>query len=150
MIETSDVERADRIGRRRARLFAVQAILFITWQGLFISAQSEAPMRNVDLVRQGAWILWVVALLIMLATGGALLRGRRVRELLNDELTRKNRTRAYAIGFWAGVGASIGLYAVALFEPVTGRDAVHIAVSAALGAALLTFARLERRSAQAG
>ena len=149
MTETEDVERAERIGRRRARLFTAQAMLFIIWQGLFFSAPIEAPMRNVEAVKLSAWFVWVLALLLMLATGGGLLRHRRLRGLLNDELTRQNRTAAYVMGFWAAVGTCIGLYVVEMFDTVTGREAVHITLSVAIAAALLTFAMRERRSAPA-
>jgi hypothetical protein len=149
MTETSDVERAERIGRRRARLFAAQAVLFLSWQAVHFSALVQAPTRNVEAVKLSAWFVWVLALLLMLATGGGLLRHRGLRDLLNDELTRKNRTAAYVMGFWTAVGACIGLYVVGMFEPVSGREAVHIALSAAIAAALLTFALRERRSAPA-
>jgi MFS family permease len=149
MTDTDDVERAERIGRRRARLFAAQALLFLSWQGLFFSGQADAPMRNVEAVKLSAWFVWVVALLFMLATGGGLLRHRGLRDLLNDELTRQNRTFAYVMGFWTAVGTCIGLYIVEMFEPVSGREAVHIVLSAAIAAALLNFALRERRSAQA-
>lgn len=149
MVETSDVEKAERIGRRRVRLFMAQAVLFLSWQALFLSSQAEAPVRAVDMVKLFAWFLWVLGLLAMLATGGGLLRNRALRGLLNDELTLRNRTAAYAMGFWTAVGASIGLYVVAMFEPVGGREAVHVTLSAAIAAALLTFALRERRGAAA-
>jgi MFS family permease len=146
MTETEDVERAERIGRRRARLFAFQAVLFLSWQGLFFSTPVQEPMRNVDHVKISAWFVWVLALLMMLATGGGLLRHRSLRGLLNDEFTRQNRTVAYVMGFWTAVGTCIGLYVVGMFEPVSGREAVHITLSAAIAAALLNFALRERRS----
>jgi hypothetical protein len=73
-----------------------------------------------------------------------------VRALMNDELTRENRRTGYAFGFWAAVGSAIGLYAVALFEPVSGREAVHIVLTAAIAAALMTFGALERRQLRNG
>lgn len=147
MSETSDVERADGVGRRRARIFAVQAILFISWQALYFSGPAEDPMRTVSAVKLSAWFVWALALLLLLATGGGLLRHRKLRGLLNDELTRQHRTRAYVTGFWAAAGACILLYLVGMFEPVSGREAIHIILSAGVGAALLTFAILERRTA---
>jgi hypothetical protein len=33
-----------------------------------------------------------------------------------------------------------------MFEPISGRDTVHIILTVAIAAALLTFARLERRA----
>ncbi|HEX8225831.1 MAG TPA: hypothetical protein VF605_18645 [Allosphingosinicella sp.] len=150
MTETEVVERADRLGRRRVRIFAVQAIIFISWQGLFFSRAAEEPLRAVDAVKISAWFVWVLALLILLATGGGLLRTRKVRALLNDEFTRRNRAEAYVAGFWAAVVSAVGLYVINLFETVSGREAIHTILSAAIAAALITFAARERRTAQAG
>lgn len=145
MTETETVERAERLGRRRARLFAVQAILFISWQGLFFSRSAEAPVRAVDSVKISAWFVWALVLLLLLATGGNLLRGRKVRALLNDEFTRRNRTQAYVAGFWAAAISAIGLYLIDLFDTVTTREAIHLILSAAIASALVTFAARERR-----
>lgn len=149
MTETEAVERADRLGRRRVRIFAVQAIVFISWQALFFSRAAEEPMRAVNTVKISAWFVWVLALLLMLATGGSLLRSRKVRALLNDEFSRRNRAQAYVAGFWAAAISAVGLYVVDLFEAVSGREAIHTILSAAIAAALITFAARERRSAGA-
>jgi hypothetical protein len=143
--ETENVEKAERLSRRRARIFAAQAVIFISWQGLFFSRPVEAPMRAVDSVRISAWFVWVLVLLMLLATGGSLLRGRKVRALLNDELTRRNRTQAYVAGFWAAAISAIGLYLIDLFDAVTAREAIHYILSAAVASALVTFAARERR-----
>ena len=149
MTDIADVERAERLGRRRARLFAVQAILFIGWQGSFFSRSAESSMRTVDSVKISAWFVWALVLLLLLATGGSLFRGRKVRALLNDELTRRNRAQAYVAGFWAAAISAIGLYLVDLFEAVASRDAIHFILSAAIASALITFAVRERRGLQA-
>ena len=145
MTDTADVERAERLGRRRARIFAVQALIFIMWQGLFFSRPVAEPMRTVDTVKLSAWFVWVLVLLMLLATGGNLLRGRKVRALLNDEFTRGNRVQAYVAGFWAATISAIGLYLIDLFEAVATREAIHYILSAAIAAALITFAARERR-----
>lgn len=150
MTDIRDVERADRLGRRRARIFAVQAVLFLTWQGTFFLGYTAEPLRTVDQVRVSAWFVWVVALLLMLGTGGFLLRGRGVRALLNDELTRANRAMACVAGFWAAMAAGILLYVVDMFDPVTTREALHLILSAAIATALIVFALRERRSAGTG
>jgi hypothetical protein len=147
MSDTSDVERADRLGRTRARVFAVQGVLFLAWQTMYLTDRAGHSTANVPTFKISAWLVWVVLLLFLLATGGMLLRGRDVRHLLNDELTRMNRARAVAVGFWAAALAGIALYIVAMFEPVAGREAIHVILSAAIGAALITFAKLERRTA---
>lgn len=150
MSNTSDVERAERISRSRARLFAAQALLFITWQGLFFSEPVEETMRTVSIVKLSAWVVWVLALLMLLATGGGFLRSKSIRRLLNDELTRANRARAYAAGFWAAMASALGLFVLNLFEAVSAREAIHTILSAAIAAAFITFAVRERRSAHAG
>ena len=149
MTETEDVERAERLSRRRARIFAVQAIIFISWQGLFFSRPVEEPMRAVDSVKLSAWFVWVLLLLVLLATGGNFWRGRKVRALLNDEFTRRNRAQAYVAGFWAAAISAIGLYLIDLFDAVTAREAIHLILSAAIASALITFAARERRGLRA-
>lgn len=149
MTDTSDVERAERISRSRARLFIFQAILFLSWQGLFLTGQGEGGMRTVDEVKVWAWFVWVLALLLLLATGGGLLRGRSLRPLLNDELSRSNRAKALAAGFWAAMVIGIILYVADLFETVSAREAIHVTLSTAIAAALITFGARERREARA-
>lgn len=145
-MDASDVAKADKLARRRARVMAVQAVFFISWQALFVTGQVESSGRAVDHFRISAWLVWSIVLLVLLATGGGLVLGRKVRPLLEDELTRSHRARAYAWGFWAAMASAIGLYAVDMVEPVTAREAIHILVSAGIGVALLTFSILDRRS----
>jgi hypothetical protein len=149
MTDIRDIEKAERIGRMRARLFAAQAILFASWQGLYFGVMDDR-MRLVDSVKIWTWLVWVVALLLLLATGGGFLRSRNVRALLNDELTRANRAQAYVAGFWAAMIAAVGFFVIDLFDPVRAREAVHAIVSAAIASAFITFAIRERRNAGFG
>jgi hypothetical protein len=145
MAGRSAVDIADRLARRRARLLPMFAILFLAWQANYALMPDQAA-RPVDHVKIAAWLVWALALLLVLVTGGGLFRSKAVRALLNDESTREHRRTAYAYGFWAAVGCAVGLYAVQMFEPVSGRVAVHLIVTAAVAAALLAFGILERRS----
>lgn len=145
MNDISDVEAADRIGRRRSRLFLVQAVLFLAWQANFFIGFVAEPMRTVDTVKVSAWFVWVLALLLLLATGGGFLRRPGLRALLNDEFTRANRTRACVAGFWAAMASGILIYFIDLFEPVDAREAMHLLFSFAIAAAFITFAIRERR-----
>ena len=70
--------------------------------------------------------------------------------MLNDESTRAHRQTGYVYGFWAAMGTALGIYIVNMFEPVSGRDAVHIIVTAAVATALLNFGMLERRALRNG
>jgi protein-S-isoprenylcysteine O-methyltransferase Ste14 len=150
MTDAADVERAERLGRRRAWLFAVQALLFFFWQFLFFSGQAEDGLHKVSGARLSSWLVWTMLLLVLLATGGGLLRHRKLRALLDDELTRSHRTRAYVNGFWAAMAGAIAVYIFEMLHPFSSREAVHIIVSAGLGTGLLTFAFLQRGSARAG
>ena len=60
--------------------------------------------------------------------------------------TREHRRTGFVNGFWAACLTAIGVYVVDMFEPLSGRDAVHIILTVAIAVALLTFARLERRA----
>ena len=146
MTDIENVEKAERIGRSRARLFVFQGLLFLIWQTIFFStAMPDGPVRAVDSVRIWTWLLWTIVLLALLATGGGLMRSSKVRALLDDELTRRNRARAYVTGFWLAMGSAIAVYLISLFEPVSGREAVHLIVSIGIGSALFSFGIHERR-----
>jgi hypothetical protein len=142
-------ETAERLSSRRARALPVLGIVFLAQQASFLS-MPEQSARPVDHLKIGAWLVLTIVLLAGLATGGAWFRPRAVRELMNDESTRAHRQTAYSYGFWAAMGTAIGLYLVNLFEPVSGRDAVHIIVTVAVATALLNFGMLERRALRDG
>ena len=150
MTTAADIETADRLSRRRARALPVLAIIFISQQAAFLSGPAGDAVRTVDHVKIGAWLVLSLVLLLGLGTGGFWFRPKRVRALVEDEVTRANRRSAYEMGFWTAAGMSLGLYVVTLFEPVSGREAIHIILTGALGAALLTFGLLERRALKDG
>lgn len=145
----SDVETADRLSRRRARLMPVMAILFLSGQAIFAIGPDD-PARAVDQAKVAAWLVWALALLFLLAVGGGAFRGRKVRALMDDEATRAHRGRAYAVGFWLAVSSAIAIYALTAFDRVMPREAIHIIVTAAIAGALLTFGFLEHRAHRDG
>ena len=141
--EIADVEKADRIGRKRARMLLACGILFLTGQGIYFTEGQS--LSDASAIKLGIWLIWALALLALLATGGGLMLRAPVRRLMNDEITRSNRLKAQAVGFWAACGSAILLYVIAVLEPVAATEAIHIVLTAAIGGALLTFGRLERR-----
>lgn len=153
MSELTDAEKAERLSRQRAMLLSVLGILFVSQQALYFGKaakfESFADARTVDLVHVGSWLLWAVMLLMVLATGG-IGGSAAVRKLLDDESTREHRARALAIGFWSMTVAAIALYLLTLVEPVGGRLALHIVLTAGVGAALLRFGSLELRALKNG
>lgn len=144
----SDVEEAERLGLRRARMLPVLAILFITQQVSFFASEREASahlVRTVDHVKVGAWLVLSLVLLAALYTGGFWLRPRKIRQLMDDEVTRAHRASALSLGFLVSMLGGIALYFADQFEPIGGRESVHIIVTLGIAAALIRFGVLERR-----
>lgn len=148
MTTPTDVERAERISRRRARMFPILGIYFIAGQAIFFN-RVDASQR-VAQFKISAWLVWAVVLLIAFAFAGGHFQGRKVRALVEDDVARANRAKAYETGFWAAAVAAIALYITNMFEPVSGRDAIHLILTALVGAAMIRFGVLERRSLKDG
>lgn len=146
--KVSEVDQAEALGRRRARMLPVLALIFITQQISFFASESERTsevIRSVDHVKFGAWLVLSLVLLAALYTGGFWLRERAVRELMNDEVTRAHRASALSLGFLIAMLGAIALYLVDMVEPVGTRVAIHVIVTLGIAAALLRFGFLERR-----
>jgi len=146
----SNVEIADRLSRRRARMLPMLAIIFISQQASYFSGRIEDGTRTVDHVKIGAWLVLSIVMLLALTTGGFWFRPKEVRALLDDDVTRANRADALRIGFLVTMAGAIALYFVNAFEPMGARDAIHILMSFGIVAALLRFGYLERRAHRDG
>ena len=144
MAGRSDFEIAERLSRRRARMLPLLAIYFLAGQAFFFRHAPES--ERIASFKISAWLVWAIVLLLALAFAGGQFRGAKIRALVEDEVTRANRLRGYAAGFWGGALAAIALYVVTMFEPVGGREAIHIILTATIAAALLRFGTLERRA----
>ena len=144
---SSDIETADRLTRRRARMLPFLAIVFLSQQAAYF-ADSHPQVRMVDHVKVGAWLVLSIVLLAALATGGFWFRPKSVRALMDDEVTRANRAEAFRIGFLITMAAGIALYFFDQFEPMSGREAIHILMTIGIATALLRFGLLERRALQ--
>ena len=148
MTTPTDVERAERISRRRARVFPLLGIYFIAGQAVFFR-HTDASER-VAQFKVSAWLVWALTLLIAFAFAGGHFHGRNVRSLVEDDVARANRAKGYETGFWAAAVAAIALYVTNMFEPVSGRDAIHLILTALVGAAMIRFGSLERRALKDG
>ena len=143
MHDLHDVEAAERMGRARSRLFFILAMVFFAGQSLYFTS---SPLTRDSHARVGAWLVLVVLILLLLATGGFLLRGRNVRDLLNDETSRLNRLASQALGFWVTIITALVVYVESIFDPLTLNEGIHIVVTLGVGAALISFAVRERRA----
>jgi hypothetical protein len=148
MPNETDFEIAERLSRRRARMFPVLGVYFLAGQAIFFGRVGE-PERIANF-KISAWLVWAVVLLLALAFAGGPFRGAKIRALVEDEVSRANRARGYAAGFWGGCVAAIALYILTMFEPITGREAIHIILTATVASALIRFGMLERRALKDG
>lgn len=140
----SVAEKADYLSKRRARMLPALAIIYLTQQASYITLKSDAAHRSVNDAKISAWLLLSLVLLAGLATKGFWLAPREVRDLIDDENTRANRSEAMRFGFIFAMLTCVVIYFITMFEPVNGRDAVHIVMSDGLGAALIRWGWLER------
>ncbi len=147
----SDFETAERLTRRRARMFPVLAVIFISQQAAFISGvrSLEAP-RTVDSVKLSAWVVLSLVLLFAIWSNGFWLQRKGVRDLLNDETTRAHRADAMSLGFLFAMLGAIAIYMWSMIEPMHVREALHMVVSIGIATALLRFGFLERRALRVG
>jgi hypothetical protein len=141
---------AERLGRRRARMLPFLALAFIFQQATYFAGLATDGTRNVDYVRDGAWLVLTVVILLLLTTGGFWFRRKSVRALMDDEGTRANRIDAMRVGFLAAMIGGIGVYVLTYFDPLSAREAVHLLITAGLAGALLRFGYLERRAHRDG
>ncbi|MEO7169333.1 MAG: hypothetical protein ABIY39_03060, partial [Sphingomonas sp.] len=138
----TDTETADRLVRRRARMAPVLAMIFVAQQASYFSGtRMDDGHRLVNYVAISGWIAFSTVLLVGLATGGWF-GGPAVRALTNDESTRANRAEAFRFGFLATMIGAIVLYLVSLFEPLGGREAIHVLMTVGIATALLRFGML--------
>jgi hypothetical protein len=146
MVAQTDIEAADRLNQRRARMLPTMAVIFIAQQGIYFTTRTEDLTRPVDQLRIAGWLLMSIVLLLALTTGGFWFRPKRVRELMDDELTRANRADALRVGFLATMAGAIGLFFVSFFEPLGPRETIHLLMAIGIAMALIRFGQLERRA----
>jgi hypothetical protein len=122
------------------------AVMYLAQQVTFFSALDPAGHESARTVKIGAWLLLSVVLLAALTTKGFWLQPREVRELIDDENTRANRLDGIRWGFIAAMLTAMIIYFWVQVDQLTAMEAIHLILSAGLGAALVRFGFLERRA----
>jgi hypothetical protein len=139
------VEIADRLSRRRALLVGAAVIAFLLAQSVarpyFVGGPDSAHDAKVVM-----WVVHIGLLLLLLGTGGCLLRTKGVRALMNDEVTAGHPRVSVVAGFWVAMVVALGLYVVPGADHLAAREAVYVLVTASVAAALLLFSYLEYRA----
>ncbi len=139
---------AEKLIMRRARVSIISGLFFLATMAKSLGV--DFPTSRPETFKLAAWIVWAAILLLLLGVGGGFFRGKAVRSLINDETTLDNRRRAMVAGFWATVLSAFALYGISFYEPITGRDAIRLLLSAAVGTSIIRFGILELRSLKNG
>ena len=143
----SDFDEAERLSGRRARALPALAIIFVGQQATFlVEGPPLEAARLVDVLKLGAWVVLSLVLLAALWSNGFWFRRRAVRALLDDEATRAHRADAMSLGFALATLVAIALYVASMLDTVPVRLALHLIVTAGIGAAVMRFGFLERRA----
>ena len=133
------IEGAERASRGRAILMAVAAAVLLLGAILQIGDPDYARPG----VRGASWILLVGLWMVLLANGGGLRLRGRMRALLNDELSLRNRARALAAGFYVTLAAGLAVYVAGWQVEIATGDAIKLVTAAGLATALFVYAWLE-------
>ena len=133
------IEGAERASRGRAIVMAIAAVVLL----INVAIQWGNPHYVEAGVRGGSWILVIALWMFILANGGGLRLRGRMRALLNDELSLRNRSRAVAAGFYSMLAVALALYLVTWRIDVAAGDAIKLITGMGLATALLVYAWLE-------
>ncbi|HET9640455.1 MAG TPA: hypothetical protein VFP12_14745 [Allosphingosinicella sp.] len=133
------VESAERASRGRAALMAIAAAVLL----LNAALQIGDPDYVRPGIRGGSWVVLVGLWMLILANGGGLRLRGRMRELLNDELSLRNRARAVAAGFYVALAAALAVYLATWRVEIVAGDAIKLISAAGLATALSVYAWLE-------
>lgn len=89
---------------------------------------------------------YAVLILLLLATGGGLANNRRIRGLIDDEVSRSHRRIAVSSAYWVAMVVAMALYLVPQFGDLPGRTVVYWVVTVSEVFGLVLFAYLELRA----
>jgi hypothetical protein len=143
------VEFADRIARRRVVGTTAATVAFLAVQ-LVARPVFRSDGYAASGPRSYMWALNAGVLLLLLLPIGGYVWGRRVRELVNDEVSRRNSRTATAGAFWLAMITALAVYVLPTVRDISAREAAYLIVTPATAFALLTFAWLESRALRDG
>ena len=138
----------DKLSRRRRIVLATYGIAFLAFQSLFFG-RLDAPFavwRPVDWLFAAGYAVWAASLILLLATGVFIVRGRtpEARAALNDELTAANRRFAYRAGYWMLMGGIVVIYVLSRFTDWTLEETLRLLFAFGVAMPAVAFAGKER------
>ena len=149
MTPTNEVELADRISRRRVLGNVLATVAFLAVQ-IVARPVLRSDGYGASGWRAYAWPFDSALLLLLLLPIGGYVWGRRVRALVNDEVSRSNSRAATAAACWVAMCVALLVYLFAPTAGISARAATYLVVTPSIGVALLVFAWLESRALRDG
>lgn len=150
MSSSQVVESAHRFSRKRAILWLLLGATLLILAAinlLRIWTGEGVDSDHLDFWgRRVTWVADVGLAMLILATGGGFRIARRVRALMNDEITARNRAAALSVGFWVAMLLGVALAVGDSFRLLIAGRALMALVSTSLGASLITFGIFELRA----
>ena len=143
MLTRSDIELADRTARKRPILIAAATIAYAL---IHVLLRPLFYARSVEVSGIDWWAVNTLLLLVGLATGGALVQARRIRGLVNDEVSRSHYRTAVSIGYWIAMSLAMGIYLVPSLARLATREVLYFVITPSIVVPLLVFAYLEHRA----
>lgn len=137
---------------RRRIVLMIMASAFLAWQipGMdFIGNIAAGNDTVAGLISGTGFLVWAGALVFLLVTGrpSAASANPKVSAALEDELVRSNRSRSFVIGYAVTLTTSVLVFGLNLVRPISGLDAAHLILVAAVAAPMYAFVVLERANA---
>ena len=143
---TNSQAAAAQLGRGRVRSVAVILLMYVFTQIEFATKLAD-PDWATDISRTTAWLVYSSILVFLLMKGSAVLVGRQeVGQMLDDEITKDNRSRAITAGFWAVLAIAAGLFSYSAVADLAVRSATHLLLTTGLAVASARFGWLEWRA----
>lgn len=139
----NDIQKAERISRQRAIIFYLLATVLVFSA---ILAVSDGPGSGASRILPWLFMIFLTALNLT-PVAGCLRRGN-VHKLVNDDTTQDHRRTSFAAGFWAAIISAMAMTVVGSVIPIAAAISLRIVITAALAAALISFATQELRAAR--
>ena len=145
----NEIEFADWIARRRAIGIVVATLVYVAIQVI------ARPVLIEDAVaatapRSYLWVANSAVLLCLLLPVTAAIWGRRIRELVNDDVSRLHAHTAVVIGFVAAITIALCMFVVPALADLRAREVSYLIVTPTTVIAALCFAWLETRALRDG
>jgi hypothetical protein len=149
MTSRNDVEFADNISRRRYLATIGATVAFL---GAQLVARPVLGVEGFQLegFRRYLWAINALGLIALTLPIGGWIFGRRIRSLVNDEISRGHGRMATGAGLWVAILIAIAILLTPLGRRCSAAEASYLIVTPVAVIVPLYFAWLEARAHRDG